>query len=98
MAKAGLRSLIRRLVSAQARSGFPDRQLLERFVAHKDEAAFAVLVERHGAMVLGVAWNVLRHRQDAEDVFQATFLVLARQAGSVRKQGSVGSWLHGVAY
>jgi RNA polymerase sigma factor (sigma-70 family) len=97
MMKPGLRSVIRRLVSARARSG-PDRHLLERFLAHKDETAFAALVERHGAMVLGVAWNVLRQLQDAEDVFQATFLVLARQAGSVRKQGSVGSWLHGVAY
>jgi RNA polymerase sigma factor (sigma-70 family) len=85
------------LVSAAAGAA-PDQHLLERFVAHKDEAAFAALVEWHGPMVLGVAWNVLHHRQDAEDVFQATFLVLARQAGSVRKQGSVGSWLHGVAY
>src|SRR5262249_1895571 len=76
----------------------PDQLLLERFRADRDEAAFAALVERHGTMVLGVAWNVLAHRQDAEDVFQATFLVLARRAGSVREQGSVGSWLHGVAY
>jgi RNA polymerase sigma factor (sigma-70 family) len=72
--------------------------LLERFLAHQDEAAFAALVERHGAMVLAVARNVLHHRQDAEDVLQSAFLVLARRAGSVRKLGSVGSWLHGVAY
>jgi RNA polymerase sigma factor (sigma-70 family) len=98
MAKAALSSVIRLLVSAQARSGPPDRHLLERFLADKDEAAFAALVERHGAMVLAVAHNVLHHLQDAEDVFQATFLVLARQAGSIRKQGSVGNWLHGVAY
>jgi RNA polymerase sigma factor (sigma-70 family) len=98
MAKAALSSVFRRLLSAQARSGLPDRHLLERFIAHKDETAFAALVERHGAMVLAVAGNVLHHPQDAEDVFQATFLVLARQAGSVRKRGSVGSWLHGVAY
>jgi RNA polymerase sigma factor (sigma-70 family) len=98
MVKAALNSVIRRLVSAQARSGPPDRQLLERFIARKDEAAFATLVERHGAMVLAVARNVLHHLQDAEDVFQATFLVLARKAGSVRKRGSAGSWLHGVAY
>src|SRR5262245_32785863 len=97
MTTPGFRSVIRRLVAAQARTG-PDRHLLERFLTHQDEAAFAALVERHGAMVLGVAWNVLRHRQDAEDVFQATFLVLARKAGSVRKQGSVGSWLHGVTH
>ena len=98
MAKAALSSVFRRLLSAQARSGLPDRHLLERFIAHKDEAAFAALVERHAAMVLAVARNVLHHRQDAEDVFQATFLVLARRAGSVRKLGSAGSWLHGVAY
>jgi RNA polymerase sigma factor (sigma-70 family) len=97
MTKPGLRSLIRRLVAAQTRGG-PDRHLLERFLTCQDEAAFAALVERHGAMVLGVAGDVLRHRQDAEDVFQATFLVLARRAGSVRRRGSVGSWLHGVAY
>jgi DNA-directed RNA polymerase specialized sigma24 family protein len=96
MAKAALSSVIRQLLSA--RSDSSDRHLLERFIAHKDEAAFAALVERHGAMVLDVARNVLHHRQDAEDVFQATFLVLARKAGSVRKQSSAGSWLHGVAY
>ncbi len=98
MGKAALNTVIRRLLSARSRRDPPDRHLLERFIADKDEAAFAALVERHGAMVLAVARNVLRHRQDAEDVFQATFLVLARKAGSVRKLGSAGSWLHGVAY
>jgi RNA polymerase sigma factor (sigma-70 family) len=97
MANPDLRTLIRRLVSAQGRS-VPDQHMLERFIAHRDEAAFTALVQRHGAMVLGVARDVLRHLQDAEDIFQATFLVLARQAGAVRKQGSVGSFLHGVAY
>jgi len=96
MTTPGLRSVIRRL-AAGGRSG-PDRDLLEQFLTHKDEAAFAALVQRHGTMVLGVAWDVLGHRQDAQDVLQATFLVLARQAESVRKHGSVGSWLHGVAY
>jgi RNA polymerase sigma factor (sigma-70 family) len=98
MAKATLTAVIGRLASAQARSRAPDRHLLERFIAHRDEAAFAALVRRHGAMVLAVARNVLHHHQDAEDVFQATFLLLARKAGSVRKRGSAGSWLHGVAY
>ena len=98
MGKAALNTVIRRLLSARAGDGPTDRHLLEHFLAHQDEAAFAALVERHGAMVLAVAHNVLRHRQDAEDVFQATFLVLARKAGSVRKRGSAGSWLHGVAY
>src|SRR5262249_50731821 len=95
MTKSGPRPLLRRLLSGRPRAG-PDGDLLERFLARGDEAAFADLVERHGPMVRGVAWGVLRQEQDAEDVTQATFLVLARRAGSVRNRGSVGSWLHGV--
>ena len=98
MSKAALNSVFRRLTTAQLGDGPPDQHLLERFVSQQDEAAFAALVERHGSMVVSVARNVLNHPQDAEDVFQATFLVLARRAGSIRKLSSVGSWLHGVAY
>src|SRR5215471_73198 len=76
----------------------PDGQLLARFVTAHDEAAFAMLVRRHGPMILGVCRRVLRHAQDAEDAFQATFLVLARKAGSAVKRESVGSWLYAVAY
>lgn len=75
-----------------------DRQLLERFVSRRDEAAFAALVKRHGGAVWGVCRRVLRQAQDADDAFQAVFLVLARKAGSIRKREAVGSWLYGVAY
>src|SRR5262249_33184082 len=80
------------------RGGATDAELLGRFRAQQAQAASAALVRRHGPMVLGVCLRVLRHRQDAEDAFQATFLVLARRASAIRKQESVGSWLYGVAY
>ncbi|HUR55989.1 MAG TPA: sigma-70 family RNA polymerase sigma factor, partial [Gemmataceae bacterium] len=75
-----------------------DAQLLADFVARRDDAAFAALVRRHGPMVLAVCRRVLRHQQDSEDAFQATFLVLARKAEDVWPREAVGAWLHGVAY
>jgi RNA polymerase sigma factor (sigma-70 family) len=76
----------------------PDRELVERFVDRGDREAFAALVRRHGSMVLGVCRRIIRHEQDAEDVFQAVFLVLSRKAGKLVRKEAVGSWLFGVAH
>jgi RNA polymerase sigma factor (sigma-70 family) len=75
-----------------------DETLLQRFVHGRDEEAFAALVERYGPMVWAVCRRVVRHAQDSEDAFQATFFALARKASSIRKQAAVGSWLYGTAY
>jgi RNA polymerase sigma factor (sigma-70 family) len=78
--------------------GLSDGQLLALFVRHRDGDAFAALLNRHGPMVMGVCRRVLLHQHDAEDAFQATFLIFARKAGSVNAQDSVGGWLYRVAY
>jgi RNA polymerase sigma factor (sigma-70 family) len=88
---------LRSLVEARSLTEAADGELLERFRARHDEAAFAALLRRHGPMVLGVGRRILRHEQDAEDIFQAAFLLLARQAHAIRLRESVGNWLHGVA-
>ncbi|HEY7428446.1 MAG TPA: sigma-70 family RNA polymerase sigma factor [Gemmataceae bacterium] len=101
MAAHPLQDFIRRLRHARsvAEDGhLSDVQLLERFAKQRDEAAFEVLVWRHGALVLHVARRLLRRGADVEDVFQATFLTLARKAASIRRGTAVSSWLYKVAY
>ncbi len=89
---------LRKLMAAQGPTQQSDMHLLQQFIGDRDETAFAAIVNRHGNMVLGVCRSVLQDHHDAEDAFQAVFLVLARQAHTIRKQMSLSSWLHGVAY
>src|SRR5256714_1919454 len=79
-------------------AGLTDGQLLERFVSRREPAALEALVRRHGPMVWGVCCRILRNHHDAEDAFQATFLVLVRKAASVYPRAKVGNWLYGVAH
>src|SRR4051794_24782509 len=78
-------------------SGPIDGELLGRYVSRRDEAALATLIRRHGPMVWGVCRRILPNHHDAEDAFQATFLVLVRKASSVVPREMVANWLHGVA-
>jgi RNA polymerase sigma factor (sigma-70 family) len=97
-ASAALLEQIRQLATVSGSSDVPDRELLERFAVHHDEAAFTALLARHGPMVIHVCRRVLPRPQDAEDAFQTTFLVLAQKARSVRRRESAAAWLHGTAY
>ena len=89
---------IRRLVGLPPAGDCTDGELLGRYCADRDEAAFGALLQRHGPLVLNVCRRVLGNAHDADDAFQATFLVLARKAGAIRRGESVGSWLFGVAH
>src|SRR5262245_31863816 len=88
---------LRNLTASNRAREASDRELVEWFSAERDSAAFAALVRRHGPMVLGVCRRVLRNDADADDAFQATFLVLVRKATSVVPRAMVANWLHGVA-
>jgi RNA polymerase sigma factor (sigma-70 family) len=89
---------LHRVLKPRGEEALTDGQLLSSFIASQDEASFAALVRRHGPMVWRLCLRVLGHVQDAEDTFQATFLVLARKATAVVKRESVGSFLYGIAY
>lgn len=96
MVTGAVRRLLQRLHTDPVMAD-SDQELLARYLAERSETAFEALVRRHGAMVLDVCRAVVGNEEDAEDAFQATFLVLARQAGSIRQAGSLAGFLHGVA-
>jgi RNA polymerase sigma factor (sigma-70 family) len=100
MGEGQLKPLIHRLLHTVGVGGgqLSDAQLLERFVVARDEAAFESLLWRHGPMVLALCRRLLRHRHDAEDAFQAAFLVFVRKAHSISRHECVASWLYKVAY
>src|SRR6516165_10140593 len=89
---------LRRTVLVRDGAGLTDGQLLEDYLSRRDEAAVAALVRRHGPMVWGVCRRVLGNQHDAEDAFQATFLVLIRKAASIVPRQMVANWLYGVAH
>src|SRR5882762_5889241 len=86
-----------RILAPRVESGASDGELLERFFVSRDEAAFELLVWRHHRMVLNVCSRILADSNDVEDAFQASFLILARNAGAIRQRGSLACWLYGVA-
>jgi RNA polymerase sigma factor (sigma-70 family) len=101
MAKGPLTGALRHLRRAALLSdgaGLTDGELLERYLNERDEAAFESLLQRHGAMVLGVCRRILRNEADAHDAFQATFLVFVRKAAAIRPRALIGNWLYGVAH
>jgi RNA polymerase sigma factor (sigma-70 family) len=94
----GVASQLTRLFDAGTVAGLAESQLLERFIADRDEAAFEALVARHGPTVLSVCRRLLDDPRDVEDAFQGTFLVLVKKAATIRDRDRLGSWLYGVAH
>jgi RNA polymerase sigma factor (sigma-70 family) len=100
MSRGSLNTFVHNLceqLSASSQAGLPDAALLDRWIAQRDEAAFELLLRRHGSMVLGVCRRMLHQEQDIEDAFQATFLLLLRKAAGIRQRHALGPWLHKVA-
>src|SRR5215813_11029976 len=99
MPTSAIREVVQHLRSVWLPGGadLTDGQLLECFVRGREPVALEALVLRHAPMVWGVCRRVLRHHQDAEDAFQATFLVLAKKAASIHRRAALASWLYGVA-
>jgi RNA polymerase sigma factor (sigma-70 family) len=93
-----LLNTLRRALGADARAEATDGELLEQFALHQDDVAFTALLRRHGPMVWSVCQRLVAHRQDAEDCFQATFLVLCQKAGSIGRSKLLANWLYGVAW
>ena len=89
---------INRLFTDGTVTGLPDAQLLERFVSRRDGVAFEAILARHGPMVLSVCRGILRDPNDAEDAFQATFLVMLKKAATIRGRRALGGWLYQVAH
>ncbi len=94
---SGFTQAIHVLFEVGTLGGLTDGQLLEQFAARKTEAAFAALLARHGPMVLSVCEGLLDDTHDAEDAFQATFLILAKKSRSIRDPDLLSNWLYGVA-
>src|SRR5262249_16107857 len=90
--------LLRMMMLLRDGAGLTDRQLLEDYISRRDEVALAALVRRHAPTVWGTYRRVLRNYHDAEDAFQATFLVFARKATSIASPELLANWLYGVAY
>jgi hypothetical protein len=100
MASGGLTRILgtlRKAAFLEAASGRTDAELLQCYVTEREEAAFEAIVRRHGPMVLGVCRRILQNPDDAEDAFQATFLVLARKAATIVPREMVSGWLYGAA-
>src|SRR6516162_1689427 len=95
---SGIIQHLRRTVLLKDGAGLTDGQLLEDYISRRDEAALAALVQRHGPMVWSVCRRVLSNYHDAEDAFQATFLVLVRRAASIASPELLANWLYGVAH